>query len=158
MHIRKSQSTKFQLKVAILTFWTKLAQKSCFQSKTEKVNTAIQFCILYLVFIPSLSLNQQFWFFRQKMPKKANTSGKQKTMRSCMFCWCFAYGYSFFLTCTIFQIFFWNCCLENFLLEILGFLSPKLSMNDHFTMAKDSIYWCFGPRSYLNQVKSPFFV
>ena len=56
----------------------------------------------------------------------------------------------------IFPIFFTHDCLKNFPLEILDFLSPKLGINDHFTMAKDSICWCFGPRSCLNQVKFPF--
>ena len=46
--------------------------------------------------------------------------------------------------------------LINFLLEILGFLSPKLGTNYHFTMAKDNICWCIGPCSCLNQFKSPF--
>ena len=44
-----SLGTTFQLKLTILVFSTKFAQKCCFQSKTEKVNTTIQFCILELV-------------------------------------------------------------------------------------------------------------
>ena len=35
--------TKFQLKLIILIFWTKFAQKEYFRSKTEKVNITIQF-------------------------------------------------------------------------------------------------------------------
>ena len=42
------------------------------------------------------------------------------------------------------------------LLLILDFLSPKLDTNDHLTIAKDSISWCFGPHSCFNQVISPF--
>ena len=34
--------TKFQLKLTIWIFWTKLAQKWYFQAKTEKVNITIQ--------------------------------------------------------------------------------------------------------------------
>ena len=33
----------------MLTFWTKLAQNEIFQSKTEKLNTTIEFCIFKLV-------------------------------------------------------------------------------------------------------------
>ena len=40
----------------------------------------------------------------------------------------------------LFQYFFANDCLKNFLYKILGFLSPKLGTNDSFTMTKDSIY------------------
>ena len=40
---------KFQLKLTILTFWAVIAQKGFFQSKTKKVNTTIEFCILELV-------------------------------------------------------------------------------------------------------------
>ena len=41
--------TKFKLKLTILIFWTKFAQKGYFQSKTEKVNVTIEFCIFELV-------------------------------------------------------------------------------------------------------------
>ena len=51
----------------------------------------------------------------------------------------FRCGYNFFLTCAIVPIIFANDCLKNFLLEILGFLSPKLATNDHFmNLGKDS--------------------
>ena len=62
----------------------------------------------------------------------------------------------FFWTCSIFPMFFANDYLKNFDLEVLGFLSPKLSKIDHFTVVKSSICWCFGQCSCLNQVKSPF--
>ena len=39
LHIRISLGTKFQLKLTNLIFWTKFAQKGCFRSKTEKLNT-----------------------------------------------------------------------------------------------------------------------
>ena len=35
LHIRISLRTKFQLKLTILIFWAKLAQKGCFRSKSE---------------------------------------------------------------------------------------------------------------------------
>ena len=50
LHIRISQGTEFQLKLKILRFWTKFAQKGYFLSKTEKVNTTIEFCIFELVY------------------------------------------------------------------------------------------------------------
>ena len=49
MHIRISLGTKFQLKLRILIFWTKFAQKEFFQSKTENMNKVIEFCIFELV-------------------------------------------------------------------------------------------------------------
>ena len=52
-----SLKRKFQLKVTILIFWTKFAQKRCFRSKTEKMNRAIAFCIFELAELPNFSLN-----------------------------------------------------------------------------------------------------
>ena len=48
---------------------------SYFQSKTDKIDTAIDFCIFELVLVPSFSLNWQFWFdqifsFDQICPKR----------------------------------------------------------------------------------------
>ena len=48
-HIRIILGTKFQLKLTILIYWTKFALKVCFQSKTEEVDTIIEFCIFELV-------------------------------------------------------------------------------------------------------------
>ena len=113
LHIRISVSTKFQLKLAILIFWTKFAQKCVsgpkqkkwthqhwilhirsslgtrFQLKltslkkkvkmwkTEKMNSAITFCILELVQVRNFSLNWQFWFFGPNLSKKGISSLKQ---------------------------------------------------------------------------------
>ena len=45
-----SLGAKFRVKLTILNFWTKLAQKGYyFRSKTEKVNITIEFCIVELV-------------------------------------------------------------------------------------------------------------
>ena len=52
-----SLGTTFQLKLAILVFSTKFAQKCCFQSKAEKVNTTIELCIFELEYVPNFSLN-----------------------------------------------------------------------------------------------------
>ena len=57
LHIRISLGTKFQLKLTILIFSTKIAQKGYFQLKTEKGYTTIKFCIIKLVRVPSLTLN-----------------------------------------------------------------------------------------------------
>ena len=60
---------KFRLKLIILIFWTKFAEKRHFQSKTEKLNT-IEFCMFKLVKELSFSLNGQFWFLDLISPKK----------------------------------------------------------------------------------------
>ena len=49
LHIRISQGTKFHLKLTILIFWTKFAQNRCFRSKTEEVNSTIEFSKLVQV-------------------------------------------------------------------------------------------------------------
>ena len=49
VHIRISIGTKLQLKLTILTFWTKFAQKWYSQSKTEEVNTTTELYIFVLV-------------------------------------------------------------------------------------------------------------
>ena len=38
-HTRSSLATKFQVKLVILSFWTKFAQKQYSQSKIDKMNT-----------------------------------------------------------------------------------------------------------------------
>ena len=49
LHIRISIGTKFQLKLTILIFLTRLTQQGYFQLKTEKVNSTNEFWILELV-------------------------------------------------------------------------------------------------------------
>ena len=54
-------STAFQLKLTITIFQTKLAKKgSYFQSKTDKIDNIIEFCIFELVFVSNFTLNKQF--------------------------------------------------------------------------------------------------
>ena len=65
-----SPGTKFQLKVTILIFWTKFAQRGCFWSKTEKMKSTIEFCIFELVWVPNFSLSWQFWFLGPRFPKR----------------------------------------------------------------------------------------
>ena len=82
LHIRISLGTKFLLKPTILIFWTKFAQKGCFQSKAEKVNSATEFSTLELVYVQNFSLHWQFWlFFDQFCPKNP---GKIALVRASM--------------------------------------------------------------------------
>ena len=70
-HVRISLSTNFQLKLTIAIFWTKFAkQGSYFQSKTDKIDTIIKFCIFELVFVSNFTLYKQFWMFGPNFPKK----------------------------------------------------------------------------------------
>ena len=62
-----------------LIFWTIFAQKVRFQTKTEKVNPTIEFCIFELVWIPNFSLNWKFYFFGPSWPKWGNSGQKQKS-------------------------------------------------------------------------------
>ena len=47
--MRISLGIKFRFEKILLNFWTKFAQKGYSRSKIEKVNIAIEFCILGLV-------------------------------------------------------------------------------------------------------------
>ena len=50
--VRRTMRTailSYLLKLTILIFWNKFTQKGYLQSKTEKVNTTIEFCIFELV-------------------------------------------------------------------------------------------------------------
>ena len=78
LHIRISVGTKFQLKLTSLIFWTKFLPKGYFQSKTNKMNTTIEFCIFELVLVPNFRLNWQFWFLGPKLPKSKRGNSSQK--------------------------------------------------------------------------------
>ena len=83
LHIRISLSTNFQLKLTIAIFWTKFAKKgSYFQSKTDKIDTTIEFCIFELVFVANFTLNKQFWIFGPNLPKEDIYGQKQKKWTS----------------------------------------------------------------------------
>ena len=83
LHIQISLSTNFQLKLTIAIFWTTFAKRgSYFQSKTEKIDTTIEFCIFELVFVSNLTLNKQFWIFGPNFPKKDIYGQKQKKWTS----------------------------------------------------------------------------
>ena len=51
-----------------MIFWTKFAQKGCFQSKTEKVNTSTEFCLFELALV--LTDNFDGIFFDKICPKR----------------------------------------------------------------------------------------
>ena len=66
-----------------MRFLTKFAKKgSYFQSKTNKIDTTIEFCIFELVFVSNFTLNNQFWIFGPNSPKKDIYGQKQKTWTS----------------------------------------------------------------------------
>ena len=63
-------STTFQLRLTIVIFWTKFAKNgSYFQSKTDKIDTTIEFCIFELAFVSNFTLNN-FEFLDQICPRK----------------------------------------------------------------------------------------
>ena len=81
--MRISLGTKFQLKQTVLIFGIEFAQKWCFRSKAETVNTTIEFCGFELVYLPNFSLNWQLCqlkltilLFRPNLSKKC-VSGLQ---------------------------------------------------------------------------------
>ena len=79
LHIQISLSTNFQLKLTIAIFWTKFAKKgSYFQSKTDKIDTTIEFCIFELVFVSNFTL-KNFKFLDQTYPRKIFLSKIRKS-------------------------------------------------------------------------------
>ena len=82
LHIWIRLSTKFQLKLTILIFWTNLTQERYFRSKTEKVNMIFEFCIFELLKVPNFSLNWQFHFLDQICPKSVFLLKNEKKWKS----------------------------------------------------------------------------
>ena len=79
LHSQINLSTNFQLKLTIAIFRTKFAKNgSHFQSKTDKIDTTIEFCIFKLAFVSNFTLNKQFWIFGPNLPKKDIYCQKQK--------------------------------------------------------------------------------
>ena len=71
LHSQINLSTNFQLKLTIASFWTKFYKLgNYFQSKTDKIDTIIEFCIFELVFVSNFTLNRQFWIFAPNLSKK----------------------------------------------------------------------------------------
>ena len=72
LHNWISLSTNFQFKLTIAIFFGARFPKkgSYFQSKTDKIDTTIEFCIFELVFVWNFTLNKQFWIFGPNLPKK----------------------------------------------------------------------------------------
>ena len=63
LYTGNSVRVNFQLKQAIINFWTKLGQKTNSRSKTEKVDITIKFSIFKLDLAPNSILNRQICFF-----------------------------------------------------------------------------------------------
>ena len=70
LHIPISLDGIFKLKLTVLIYWTKFAQKGCLRPKTEIGNTPIEFCIFELVLVLNFSWNWQFWLFEPNLLKK----------------------------------------------------------------------------------------
>ena len=89
LRIRITLITKFQLTPTILIFGAKLAQKGYFRSKTEKVNSTIEFYLFKVVQSFSLNwpieilMNWQFWFLSENLSKQGISRLKHK---KCIFC------------------------------------------------------------------------
>ena len=49
LYIWDSLDAKYQFKLTISNFWTKLTRKGYFQSKKNKIKTIMEFCIFELV-------------------------------------------------------------------------------------------------------------
>ena len=68
--INYSSRTNFQLKLTTAIFWTKFAEKGSYsQSKANKIDTTIEFCIFELVIVSNFNLNN-FEFLDQICPRK----------------------------------------------------------------------------------------
>ena len=65
LYIRISRSTNFQLKLTNAIFWTKFDKKNgYFQSKSDKIDTTIDFCIFEKIFVSNFTTdkkNFEFW-------------------------------------------------------------------------------------------------
>ena len=53
----KSKQHHWILNWQLIIFWTKFTEERYYQTKTEKVNTTIGFCIFQLVWFPKFTLN-----------------------------------------------------------------------------------------------------
>ena len=84
-----SPATKFQLKLIILVFWTKFAQKRYFRSKTENVNITIEFCLFELVSVIKFHLQLTiltFWTnFAQEQYFQSKTKKENSIIEFCIF-------------------------------------------------------------------------
>ena len=81
LYTGNSVRVNFQLKQAIINFWTKLGQKTNSRSKTEKVDITIKFSIFKLDLAPNSILNRQIcFFFGPELPKKSGKMPRCETM------------------------------------------------------------------------------
>ena len=70
IHIQIILSIEFHLKLTILIFWTKFAQKEHFRSKTKKVNNINESCIFELGQVSFWTKFAQKGYVRSKAKKK----------------------------------------------------------------------------------------
>ena len=64
LYIRISRNTNFQLKLTNAIFWTKFDKKnSYFQSKSDKIDTTIEFCIFEKIFVSKFTTNRKMFEF-----------------------------------------------------------------------------------------------
>ena len=82
LHTRISLPVKFHFEQTVFSFWTKIAQKGYFQSKTEEMNIVTKYCIFKLVYVPNFSLGQQVWFARIYLAENGISGLKQKNMKN----------------------------------------------------------------------------
>ena len=67
LYIRISRSTNFQLKLTNAIFWTKFDKKnSYFQSKSDKIDTTIEFCIFEKIFVSNFTTDKKILDFGTK--------------------------------------------------------------------------------------------
>ena len=78
LYIRISLVTKILLKLTIMPFWTKFAQKEYFLCKTENVNTTLAFRIFQLFLVLNFNWGWQCWYFGPNFPKKSVSPLKLK--------------------------------------------------------------------------------
>ena len=92
LHIWVRLSTKFQLKLTIFIFWTKLTQKEYFQSKRDVMKTTTELSIFKLVYNhgqntwdSSTIVCKKYWKNYANQQKAVTTSETltEYTMRSC---------------------------------------------------------------------------
>ena len=70
MHVPISLVNKFQLKLTILIFWNKFAQKEEFRLETKNVNITIEFSIFELVLAEISAWTDNFEFLDQVCSKR----------------------------------------------------------------------------------------
>ena len=82
LYIRNSMGIKFQLKLTILIFWTKLTQKGI--SNLNRTKDKNHHRVLHILQVPNFSFNKQFWFLETIFANKDTSKRKQKKLTSAL--------------------------------------------------------------------------